>query len=55
MSAILKSDFQKRKRLHFSEINYLNYKKKDSILHVTTTFSLKQGKQEQSVDPFHTR
>ena len=27
MSAILKFDFQKRKQLHFSEENYLNYKK----------------------------
>ena len=52
MSAILKFDFQKRKQLRFSEVNYLNYKKKkkkrkkkkkDSILHVATTFSLKQG------------
>ena len=43
MSAILKFDFQKRKQLHFSEVNYLNYTKKDPILHVTTTFSLKQG------------
>ena len=31
--------------------------KKDPILHVTTTFFLKQGdlKQEQAVDPFHNR
>ena len=43
MSTILKFDFQKRKQLHFSEVNYLNYTKKDPILHVTTTFSLKQG------------
>ena len=28
MSAILKSDFQKRKQLHFSEVKYLNYTKK---------------------------
>ena len=28
MSAILKFDFQKRKLLHFSEVNYLNYSKK---------------------------
>ena len=30
--------------------------KKDPILHVATTFSLKQikGKQEQAMDPFHT-
>ena len=44
MSAILKFDFQKRKQLRFSEVNYLNYTKKTNpILHVTTTFSLKQG------------
>ena len=43
MSAILKFDFQKRKQLHFSEVNYLYYTKKDPILHVTTTFSLRQG------------
>ena len=43
MNAILKFDFQKRKQLRFSEVNYLNYTKKDTILHVTTTFSLKQG------------
>ena len=53
MSAILKYDSPKRKQLRFSEVNYLNYTKKDPILHVTTTFSLKQGKQEQAVDPFH--
>ena len=40
MSAILKFDFQNRKQLRFSEVNYPNYekKKKDPILHVTTTF-----------------
>ena len=43
MSAILKFDFQKREQLRFSEVNYLNYTKKDPILHVATTFSLKQG------------
>ena len=45
MSAILKFDFQqkKRKQVRFSEASYLNYTKKDQILHVTTTFSLKQG------------
>ena len=55
MSAILKFDFQKREQLCFSEVNYLNYTKKTLILHVTTTFSLKQGrKPEQAMDPFHT-
>ena len=43
MSAILKFDFQKRKQLRFCKVNYLNYTKKDPILHVTTSFSLKQG------------
>ena len=43
MSAILKFDFQKRKQLRFSEGNYLNYTKKDPILHVTTSFFIKQG------------
>ena len=42
MSAILLFDFQKREQLRFSEVNYLNYTKKDPILHVATTFSLKQ-------------
>ena len=28
MSAILKFDFQKRKQLRFSEVNYLNYTKR---------------------------
>ena len=31
MSAILKFDFQKRKQLRFSEVNYLNYKKRPSF------------------------
>ena len=58
MSTILKFDFQKRKQLRFSEVNYLNYTKKDKILHLTTTFPLKQGETKTSsgqVDPFHTR
>ena len=42
MSAILKFDFQKRKQLSFSEVNYLKYTKKTKFLYVTTTFSLKQ-------------
>ena len=29
MSSILKFDFQKREQLRFSEVNYLNYTKKD--------------------------
>ena len=39
MSAILKFDFQKSKQLR--KLSKLH--KKDSILHVTTTFFLKQG------------
>ena len=31
MSAILKFDFQKRKQLRFSEVNYLNYTKKTNF------------------------
>ena len=31
MSAILKFDFQKRKQLRFSEVNYLNYAKRPNF------------------------
>ena len=42
MSAILKFDFQKKKTITFiSKLSKLH--KKDPILPVTTTFSLKQG------------
>ena len=51
MSAILKFDFQKREQLRISEVNYLNYTKKDPILHVATTFSLKQGETRTSHGP----
>ena len=51
MSAILKFDFQKREQLRFSEVNYLNYTKKDTILHVAITFSLKQGETRTSHGP----
>ena len=51
MNAILKFDFQKREQLCFSEVNYLNYTKKDPILHVATTFSLKQGETRTSNGP----
>ena len=49
MSAILKLDLKKKKKkkkkhtITFSEENYLNYTKKDTILHVTITFSIKEG------------
>ena len=51
MSFILKFDFQKREQLRFSQVNYLNYTKKDPILHVATTFSLKQGETRTSHVP----
>ena len=51
MSTILKFDFQKRQQLRFLEVNYQNYTKKDPILHVTTTFSLKQGETRTSSGP----
>ena len=51
MSATLKFDFQKREQLRFPEENYLNYTKKDPILHVATTFSLKQGETRTSHGP----
>ena len=51
MSAILKFGFQKRKQLCFSEVNYLNYTKKDQILYMLTTFSLKQGETRTSSGP----
>ena len=53
MSAILKFDFQKRKQLGllFSEENDLNYTNKDTILHLTITFSLEQGQTRTSIGP----
>ena len=51
MSAILTFDFQKRKELRFSEVNYLNCTKNDPILQMTTTFSLKQGETKTSSGP----
>ena len=50
MSAILKFDFQKREQLCFSEVNSQLHKK-DPILHVATTFSLKQGETRTSHRP----
>ena len=41
MSAILKFDFQKREQLRLSEVKLSKLHKKDPILHVATTFSLK--------------
>ena len=52
MSAILKFDFQKRKQLRFSEVQLSKlHKKSDPILHVATTFSLKQGETRTSHGP----
>ena len=50
MSAILKFDFQKIEKLRFlSKLSKLH--KKDPILHVATTFSLKQGETRTSHEP----
>ena len=49
MSSILKFDFQKRKQ--YSEVNYLNYTKKDPILYVATTFSMNKGETRTSHGP----
>ena len=43
--------FPKREQLRISEVNDLNYTKKDPILHETTTFSLKQGETWTSHGP----
>ena len=53
MSAILKLDFQKRKRLRFPEVNNLIFIKKDPILNETTTVSLKEGETRTSSGPVH--
>ena len=54
MSAILKFDFQKRKQLRFSEVNYLNYTKKTQFCMWQLYFPKTKGKQEPAMDPFHT-
>ena len=53
MSAILKFDFHKKRTITFFWSTLFKLRKKDPILHVATTFSLKQGKQEQAIDPFY--
>ena len=56
MSATLKFDFQKRKQLHFSEVDYLNYTKKTQFCMWRYIFPKTRGnKTQQAVDPFHTR
>ena len=49
MSAILKFDFQKTITFFWSKLSKLH--KKDPILHVATTFSLKQGETRTSHRP----
>ena len=51
MSAILKFDFQERKQFHFSEVKLSKLHKKEPILQVATTFSLKQGETRTSHGP----
>ena len=46
---------KKKKKNTFSWSKLSKLHKKDPILHLTTTFSLTQGEQEQAVDPFLTR
>ena len=43
MSAILKFDFQRRKQLRFSEVNYLNYTKRPNFLCDSYSFSKTRG------------
>ena len=51
MSAILKFDFQKKETNAFFWSKLSKLHKKDSILHVTTTFSLKQGETKTNSVP----
>ena len=44
MSAILKFDFQKRKQLRFSEVNYLNYTKRPNFACDNYIFPKTSGK-----------
>ena len=50
LSAILKFDFQHHNNHILKKKEYLNYTKRAIILHVTFTYPLNQGKQEQAVD-----
>ena len=47
--------FQKKRTITFFEVNYLNFTKKDPILHVATTFSLKQGGTRTSQGPIFSK
>ena len=51
MSAILKFDFKKKRTITFFWSKLSKLHKKDSILHVATTFSLKQGETRTSHGP----
>ena len=51
MSAILKFDFQKKRTITFFWSKLSKLHKKDPILHVATTFSLKQGETRSSHGP----
>ena len=51
MSSILKFDFQKKKTITFFWSKLFKLHKKDPILHVTTTFVLKQGETRISSGP----
>ena len=51
MSAILKFDFQKKKTITFFWSKLSKLHKKDPILHVATTFSLKKGEARTSSGP----
>ena len=51
MNANLIFDFQKRKQLRFSEVNYLNYTKKTQFCMLTTTISLKQRETRTNSGP----
>ena len=51
MSAILKFDFQKKKTITFFWSKLSKLHKKEPILHVATTFFLKQGETRTSHGP----
>ena len=53
MSAILKFDFQKRKQLRLSDVNYLTTRKRPNFECGNYIFSKTRGKKEQAMDPFH--
>ena len=46
MSAILKFDFQKRKQIRFSEVNYLNYTKRPDFACDNYSFPKTRGNKQ---------